>query len=127
MLVLLVDDESTDGAADVARRACGASAEMRRRSEEKLRGGEELDYLHGSTAKRTLPQRVKGRRRRGGVRCWRMGLLEQARTEWKEFCSPPVSKKSEVADAQASSHECQSAAGGLGAFCEGHVRTSIFT
>ena len=28
-----------------------------------------------------------------------MGLLEQPRTEWKEFCSPPVSKKSEVADA----------------------------
>src|SRR5208337_657566 len=28
-----------------------------------------------------------------------MGLLEQARTEWEEFCSPPVSKKSEVADA----------------------------
>jgi hypothetical protein len=28
-----------------------------------------------------------------------MGLLEQARTEWKEFCSSPVSKKSEVADA----------------------------
>ena len=26
-------------------------------------------------------------------------MLEQARTEWKEFCSPPVSKKSEVADA----------------------------
>ena len=26
-------------------------------------------------------------------------MLEQARTERKEFCSPPVSKKSEVADA----------------------------
>ncbi len=26
-------------------------------------------------------------------------MLEQARTEWKEFCSPPVSEKSEVADA----------------------------
>ena len=26
-------------------------------------------------------------------------MLEQPRTEWKEFCSPPVSKKSEVADA----------------------------
>ena len=26
-------------------------------------------------------------------------MLEQARTEWKAFCSPPVSKKSEVADA----------------------------
>ena len=72
---------------------------MRRRSEEKSRGGEALDNLHGSAAKRTLPQRVNGQRRRGGARCWRMGLLEQARTEWKEFCSPPVSKKSEVADA----------------------------
>jgi len=79
--------------------SCGAPAEMRRRSEEKLRGGEALDNLHGSAAKRTLPQRVNGQRRRGGARCWRMGLLEQARTEWKEFCSPPVSKKSEVADA----------------------------
>ena len=77
----------------------GASAEMRRRSEEKLRGGEALDKLHGTAAKRTLPQRVNGQRRRGGARCWRMGLLEQARTEWKEFCSPPVSKKSKVADA----------------------------
>jgi hypothetical protein len=27
-----------------------------------------------------------------------MGLLEQPRTEWKAFCSLPVSKKSEVAD-----------------------------
>ena len=26
-------------------------------------------------------------------------MLEQPRTEWKKFCSPPVSKKSEVADA----------------------------
>ena len=26
-------------------------------------------------------------------------MLEQARTEWKEFCSPPVSEESEVADA----------------------------
>jgi hypothetical protein len=56
--------------------SCGASAEMRRRSEEKLRGGEALDNLHGSAAKRTLPQRVNGQRRRGGARCWRMGLLE---------------------------------------------------
>src|SRR5271163_1052835 len=72
---------------------------MRRRSEEKLRGEETLDNLHGSAATRTLPQRVNGQRRRGSARCWRMGLLEQARTEWKEFCSPPVSKKSEVADA----------------------------
>jgi hypothetical protein len=72
---------------------------MRRRSEEELRGGEVLDNLHGSAAKRTLPQRVNGQRRRGGARCWRMGLLEQPQTKWKEFCSPPVSKKSEVADA----------------------------
>ena len=79
--------------------SCGAPAEMRRSSEEKLRGGEALDNLHGSAAKRTLPQRVNGQRRRGGARGWRMGLLEQARTERKEFCSPPVSKKSEVADA----------------------------
>jgi hypothetical protein len=28
-----------------------------------------------------------------------MGLLERPRTEWKAFCSLPVSKKSEVADA----------------------------
>lgn len=79
--------------------SCGAPAEMRRRSEEELRGGEALDNLHGSAAKRALPQRVNGQRRRGGAGCWRMGLLEQARTEWKEFCSPPISKKSEVADA----------------------------
>jgi hypothetical protein len=69
-----------------------------RRSEEKLRRGEAFDNLHGSAAKRTLPQRVNGRRRPGGARCWRMGLLEQPRTEWKEFCSPPVSKKSEIED-----------------------------
>ena len=79
--------------------SCGASAEMRRRSEEKLHGGEALDNLHGFAVKRTLPQRVHGQHRRGGARCWRMGLLEQPRTECKEFCSPPVSKKSEVADA----------------------------
>ena len=79
--------------------SCGVPAEMRRRSEEKLRGEETLDNLHGSAATRTLPQRVNGQRRRGSARCWRMGLLEQARTEWKEFSSPPVSKKSEVADA----------------------------
>jgi len=79
--------------------SCGAPAEMRRRSEEKLRGGEALDNLHGSAAERTLPQRGHGQRRRGGAHCWRMGLLEQSRTEWKELCSPPVSKKSEVADA----------------------------
>lgn len=40
--------------------SCGAPAEMRRRSEEKLGGGEALDNLHGSAAKRTLPQRVNG-------------------------------------------------------------------
>ena len=72
---------------------------MRRRSEEKLRGGEALDNLHGSAAKRTLPQRVNGQRRRRGAGCWRMGWLEQPQTKRKEFCSPPVSKKSEVADA----------------------------
>ena len=72
---------------------------MRRRSEEELGGGEAFDNPHGPAAKRTLPQRVNGQRRRGGARCWRMGLLEQPRTEWKEFCSPLVSKKSEVADA----------------------------
>jgi len=79
--------------------SCGAPAAMRRGSEKKLRGGEALDNLHGSAAKRTSPQRVNGQRRRGGAGCWRMGLLEQARTEWKEFRSPPVSKKSKVADA----------------------------
>ena len=35
--------------------SCGAPAEMRRRSEEKLRGGEAFDNLHGSAAERTLP------------------------------------------------------------------------
>jgi hypothetical protein len=69
--------------------SCGAPAAMRRGSEEKLRGGEALDNLHGSAAKRTSPQRVNGPRWRGGAGCWRMGLLEQARTEWKEFRSPP--------------------------------------
>ena len=33
--------------------SCGGPAEMRRRSEEKLRGGEAFDNLHGSAAKRT--------------------------------------------------------------------------
>jgi len=33
--------------------SCGAPAEMRRRSEEELRGGEAFDNLHGSAAKRT--------------------------------------------------------------------------
>ena len=79
--------------------SCGAPAEKRRRSEEELRGGEALDNLHGSAAKRTLPQRVSGQRGRGGVCCWRMGLLEQPRTEWKQLCSPPVGEEAEVADA----------------------------
>ncbi len=80
--------------------SCGAPAEMRRRSEEELRGGEALDNLHGSAAKRTLPQRVNGQRgRRGSAYCWLIGWLEQPQTEWKEFCSPPVSEKAEVADA----------------------------
>jgi len=43
---------------------------------------------------------VSGERsRRGGVCCCLIGWLEQSETEWKEFCSPPVSEKSEVADA----------------------------
>ena len=79
--------------------SCGAAAEKRRRSEEELRGGEALDNLHGSAAKRTLPQRVNGRRGRGGVCCWPMGWLEQPETEWKKLRSPSVSEKSEVADA----------------------------
>jgi hypothetical protein len=33
----------------------GALAEMRRGTEEKLRGGEALDNLHGSAAERTVP------------------------------------------------------------------------
>jgi hypothetical protein len=33
------------------------------------------------------------------VCCWLIGWLEQLKTEWKEFRSPPVRKKSEVADA----------------------------
>ena len=45
----------------------GATDEMRRRSEEELGGGEALDNLHGSAAKRTLPQRVSGQRGRGGA------------------------------------------------------------
>ena len=79
--------------------SCGASAEMRRRSEEKLRGGEVLDKMHGAAAKRTLPQRVNGQRRRGGRRCWLIGSLEQPETEWKKLRSPSVSEKSKVADA----------------------------
>src|ERR1700693_4733101 len=72
---------------------------MRRRSEEKLRGGEVLDDMHGSAAKRTLPQRVNGQRGRGGVCYWLIGWLEQPETEWKKLGSPSVSEKSEVADA----------------------------
>jgi hypothetical protein len=35
--------------------SCSAPAEMRRRSEEELRGGETLDNLHGSAAEGTVP------------------------------------------------------------------------
>jgi len=59
----------------------GAPAEMRRRSEEELDGGEVLDNLHGSAAKWTLPQRVNGQRGRGSVCIWLMGWLEQPETE----------------------------------------------
>jgi hypothetical protein len=72
---------------------------MRRRSEEELRGGEALDNLHGSSAKRTLPRRVNGQRGRGGACYWLSGWLEQPQTKGKEFCSPPVSEEAEVADA----------------------------
>jgi hypothetical protein len=72
---------------------------MRRGSEEELRGGEALDNLHGSAAKRTLPKRVNGQRGRGGVCCRLIGWLEQPETEWKKLRSPSVSEKSEVADA----------------------------
>ena len=77
----------------------GAPTEMRRRSEEELGGGEALDNLHGSAAEWALPQRVNGQCQRGGTRCWRTGMLEQPRTEWKKFCSPPVGEEAEVADA----------------------------
>jgi hypothetical protein len=77
----------------------GAPAEMRRRSEEELRGGEALDNMHGSAAKRTLPQRVNGQRGRGGACYWLTGCLEQPQTKRKEFCPPPVSEEAEVADA----------------------------
>src|SRR5216684_5796835 len=79
--------------------SCGAPAEMRRRSEEELGGGEALDNMHGSAAKRTLPQRVNGQRGRGGVCCWLIGLLEQPKTERKEFCPLPIGEEAEVADA----------------------------
>ena len=72
---------------------------MRRRSEEELGGGEALDNMHGSAAKRTLPQRVNGQRGRGGVCCWLIGWLEQPETEWKKLRSASVSEEAEVADA----------------------------
>ena len=79
--------------------SCGAPAERRRRSEEELRGGEPLDHMHGSAAKRTLPQRMNGQPGRGVVCCWRIGWLEQPETKWKKLRSPSVREKSEVADA----------------------------
>lgn len=55
--------------------------------------------MHGSAAERTVPQRANGQRGvRGRFNCWLIGWLEQAETEWKEFRSPPVSKKSEIAN-----------------------------
>src|SRR5208337_3465566 len=36
---------------------------------------------------------------RGGACCGLIGLLEQPRTEWKQFCSPPVGEEAEVANA----------------------------
>ena len=74
--------------------SCGAPAERRRGSEEELRGGEALDNLHGSSAKRTLPRRVNGPRGRGGACYWLSGWLEQPQTKRKEFCSPPVKRGS---------------------------------
>ena len=70
--------------------SCGALAEMRRRSEEELGGGEPLDHMHGSAAKRTWPQRMNGQPGRGVVCCWLIGWLEQAETEWKKLRSPSV-------------------------------------
>ena len=64
-----------------------------------MRGGEALDNLHGSSAKRTLPRRGNGQRARGGACYWLSGWLEQPQTKRKEFCSPPVSEEAEVADA----------------------------
>ena len=65
-----------------------------------MRGGEALDNLHGSTAQRTVPCWVSGERgQRSGTYCRLIGWLEQPETKRKEFCSPPVSEKSEVADA----------------------------
>lgn len=79
--------------------SCCAAAEMRRRSEEELRGREALDNLHGSAAKWTLPKRVNGERGRGGACYWRTGWLEQPQSKRKEFRSPLVNEKAEVADA----------------------------
>jgi integrase len=42
-----------------------------------LRGGEALDNLHGSAAKRTLPQRVNGQRRRMTMRWLSMSLSRE--------------------------------------------------
>src|SRR5260370_29694324 len=73
---------------------------MRRRSNEKLGGGEALDNLHGSAAERTVPERarlVRGRqcRRRGHV----PRATKQLEAERQEGGALPVSEKSEVADA----------------------------
>jgi len=73
---------------------------MRRRSDEELGDGEAVDNLHGSAAERTVPVWGSGERgRRVGACCGLIGLLEQSETEWKKLGSPPVIKKSEVADA----------------------------
>ena len=73
---------------------------MRRRSEEELGGGEALDNMHGSAAKRTLPQRGNGKRYwRGGACGWRIKWLEQAGTERKEFRPLPIGEEAEVTDA----------------------------
>ena len=79
----------------------GAPAEMRRRAEEELRGERRSTSLHGSAAKRTSPQRGNGRRRRRRGSCNRsmIGSLKQPQTKRKEFCSPPVGEKAEVANA----------------------------
>ena len=59
--------------------SCSAPAEMRRRSEEELRGGETLDKLHGSAAERTVPLWVSGERGRRVSACRGLiGLLEQS-------------------------------------------------
>ena len=76
-----------------------APGEIRWRSEEKLRSGEELHNLHASAAERTVPQRVSSECGQGGIARCLIGLLEQLETECKELCSPSVSEKAEVADA----------------------------